>query len=76
MKHKEGCRMAALNIALTAWDPTGPDRSLQITEEGITYSANIHTANEDDWEITFNYCPVCGIKLSKPNAGMNLRESE
>lgn len=71
MKHKEGCRMSDLNIELVCCNSTGSDPALEITEAGIRYSANVHTENnEGDWGIKFNYCPVCGIKLSEPNADL------
>jgi len=59
--HKEDCKFKGFHKHLTKFDLGGPDSRLEINEDGIEYQENIHTCEKEDFTISFNFCPVCGI---------------
>lgn len=65
-KHAEGCTWKDINIYLYMNNERGPDESLTIDCEHLSYDSDVHSKNvdNDDRYITFNFCPVCGCKLS------------
>lgn len=65
MKHKPFCPFDGYFRNLTKFDPNGPDTQLTIKETGIDYIHNIHTINQEDHFIKFNFCPCCGEKIDE-----------
>ena len=63
--HKEGCKFKDFHKHLTMFDPNGPDSRLEINEDGIEYQENIHTCEKEDFTISFNFCPVCGVPYNE-----------
>lgn len=63
--HKEGCKFKGFREHLIKFDPQGPDSRLEINEDEIIYQENIHTCEPEDFTISFNFCPVCGVPYNK-----------
>jgi len=67
--HKEGCKFKGFHKHLTAFDPNGPDSRLEINEYGIIFDENIHIWGREDFTISFNFCPCCGVPYNKEEKG-------
>lgn len=59
--HKEGCKFKDYYFQMYAPDSYGPDHDICIMESGIEFDHNVHTKDEEDWILDFNFCPICGV---------------
>jgi hypothetical protein len=64
--HKENCPFKNFQKSLIYYDHNGPDTQFTIDENGINWDENIHTNDKEDFYITFNFCPCCGVPKNNP----------
>jgi hypothetical protein len=65
-KHAEGCEWKDISFHLYQHNDNAPDESLTIDCGHLSYDSNVPSkiVDNDVRYITFNFCPVCGCKLS------------
>lgn len=63
--HQDGCEFKNFEFFQYIPDPNGPDQSISFTEYGFQFDSNTTKPDDTkyDFEIKFNFCPVCGCSL-------------
>ena len=64
-EHKEGCEFKDFHKSLNYYNDNGPDESLTVREDGVSYIANMHSDNHNGCIfINFSFCPCCGVSYN------------
>lgn len=62
--HKEGCEWKDIDISLYANNQHSDDSVLSIDEYNLMYNESVYSGSTAVINIRFNFCPVCGTKLT------------